>query len=445
MTNKYTLLVISPYPLQYARFDLDLLHLDIFMQMGAYKAAESVYAYGKHVTNADGSGGSLSLSHLATTSDRTVVPQFETFSKYYEADDYADKIVRGAFDTSDGAMSDTRRRILVVRSSQVLVMYFGVLQALYESVSLCNGGGSERYSDASEAWDRAAAMLIGSLEGTKTDGSRHGYMFYDLAQEYCLEFGTCLEDVTDVAVNDAMIDLLYSGRGTLVAKSCGGLRKTANELSSLILIPIIQGMLSASMKISTPSNPTPQVSMAEGYVFSRAILPLVDREARKAAETISENLSSSGAQATTAVAEEVYTSMAKAYTNGLDVDCADIGYPNGFDPCSGVGKIQTSRINATQLGLIAAVVAGLCVLFCCVFFMRRRKKEEEKLPENNPKFVASEGELNHSMDLLQKAFSSNGQPPAETDRLVNDASPPEDDDDYNETSPSLKGANSDII
>ena len=74
---------------------------------------------------------------------------------------------------------------------------------------------------------------------------------------------------------------------------------------------------------------------------------------------------------------------------------------------------------------------------------------EEKLPENNPTFVASDGELNHSMDLLQKAFSGNMRPPTETTGLTighNDASPT-DDEDFHEATDSSEYTpdNPDII
>ena len=72
----------------------------------------------------------------------------------------------------------------------------------------------------------------------------------------------------------------------------------------------------------------------------------------------------------------------------------------------------------------------------------RRRKRTAKLAENNPKFVAHEtGELNHSMDLLEKAFSTNSgmvrtpnsqETVALAEDMHNDASPSADDDDFEE-------------
>ncbi len=83
-----------------------------------------------------------------------------------------------------------------------------------------------------------------------------------------------------------------------------------------------------------------------------------------------------------------------------------------------------------------------------------RSKKKNAKPENNPEFVQSDGELNHSMDLLEKAFSSNTRPRtsqsaetvALTEDMVNDASPT-DDDDFEEATAlkSRMGSSPDII
>jgi hypothetical protein len=412
------------------------------MQMGALKPAQDIYTYGKHVRSKDGNGGSLSLHHLATTSDRSNVDQFEAFSQYYQANDYADKVILGALSSADNAMSDERRRVMVVRSSQVLVMYFGALQAVNEAVTECSDD-SEYGFIAGEGWDKAAAMLIGSLEGAEDGGSRHGHMFYDLAQDYCLEFGTCEEDL-DADLNAELISLLYAGRGAALANSCGALRKAADELSTLILVPVIQGLLSSSIQISSATG-NPDVAMAEGYIFSRAVLPLVDRINRDAANAISNNLGSTGPQVTSSVASEVFRSMSKVY-NGMRIDCKDIGKPQGFDPCSGVGKIKKQKSGVA--GKVIGILVGLCVLFSCLWCVRSRRRGVKSLPENNPKFVAPEGELNHSMDLLQKAFSSNGRPPSETEKLTGesyDASPAIGEHDEDGEGVPLRESSPDII
>jgi hypothetical protein len=412
--------------------------MDILLQMQAYSAAEDLYLYGKHVDGQD--AGSLSLAHLATTSERSVVPQFDSFSRYYDADDYADTIIRGALSGTDTSLTDSQRRAIIVRSSQVLIMYFGALGAMYEAVSQCGTEASVRSGAVgSDSWDKGAALLIGSLEGTETGGSENGYMFYDLAQERCKQFGMCTDEMTDVEVNDQLIDLLYAGRGAMLGKSCNGLRKAADELASLLLVPVVQSALSAALQISDSGNSDQGLTKAEGYVYTQQLLPLVDDANRDAATTISNNLGLPGPSNYKNVAKEVFAALAKSYSR-LAVDCTIVGEAGGYDACTGAG--QDGGIDTKTIGLIVGAVLGLCLFCCCLYFMLSKKKVVEKLPENNPTFVTSDGELNHSMDLLQKAFSGNMRPPTETTGLTighNDASPI-DDEDFDEATDSRERA-----
>lgn len=393
--------------------------------MKAYEAAEELYTSGKHVSTP--SGVSLSLAELATTTQRAIVPAFDAFARYYNTEKYADDIVRAALDPSKGSWTDEQRRTIVTRSSQVLIMYFGALINAYEAVSDCTTTQEVRSESPNSAtWDRTAATLIGHLEGTKGNGTVEGYMFYDLAQEHCVEFGTCSSDVTMVEGNDELVTLLYTGRGAAVSNSCRAQRKAADEIAALLLVPVIQGALSTSAALSKGDDAQLR---AEAYVYSRALLPLMQN--RGAAEKLDEYLGTPGPSNTKHTAAEVYSALATAYPD-MGVDCEDIGDAQGYDPCAGVK--YDSGVSST-VWIVVGVVGGVLLLSCCCYFYMRSRAKVTKLPENNPKFVVSErGELNHSMDLLEKAFSSTSTqsrtPPSETDALndFHDASPSEDED-----------------
>jgi hypothetical protein len=406
--------------------------------MQAYTAAEDLYLYGKHVDDQD--TGSLSLAHLATTSERSIVPQFDSFSRHYDDDDYADKIIRSALSGTDTSLTDSQRRAIIVRSSQVLVVYFGALGAMYEAVSNCGTEASVRSGViGSDSWDKGAAMLIGYLEGTENGGSEDGYMFYDLAQEHCKEFGMCTDEMTDVEVNDQLIDLLYAGRGAMLGRSCNGLRKAADELASLLLVPVVQAALSAALQISGSRNSDLGLTKAEGYVYAQQLLPLVDDANRDAATTISSNIGLPGPSNSKDVAKQVFAALAKSYSR-LGVDCTIVGKAGGYDACTGAG--QDDGLDTKTIGIITGAVLGVCLFCCCFYFMRSKRKVEDKLPENNPTFVASDGELNHSMDLLQKAFSGNTIPPTERTGLTighNDASAI-DDEEFHEATDTRESA-----
>ncbi len=418
----------------FARIDLDMRQLDILLEMKAYAAAENLYTHGKHVRGID--VGSMSLFHLATTTERKIVPQYDSFLRYYsnKYDDpslYADHIIRSALQNSgEQQWSDAQRRIIVLKSAQVLVMYFGAMQALFEAVADCTSSTSTPSTGYSDQWDRGAALLIGSLEGSKTNGTQEGYMYYDLAQEYCKEFGTCKDAKTGVTINEQLVTLLYSGRGAALSNSCSAIRKAANEISTLILVPIIQGVLHSAILLSRSSGPESDLNRARGYVYSRAVLPLVAGADMEASQIIDKHLGFPPPSSTRNTVSEVFSSFAKAYPK-MDVDCELIGHIDGNDPCDGVIYGPENMV-----WIIVGSVVGAC-LFCACCYMWRRQKKVAKLPENNPRFVASEtGELNHSMDLLEKAFSTNsrictpnsGETVALAEDMHNDSSPGDDDD-----------------
>eukprot|EP00529_Nitzschia_sp_RCC80_P009220 CAMPEP_0113473526 /NCGR_PEP_ID=MMETSP0014_2-20120614/18092_1 /TAXON_ID=2857 /ORGANISM="Nitzschia sp." /LENGTH=2243 /DNA_ID=CAMNT_0000366301 /DNA_START=471 /DNA_END=7202 /DNA_ORIENTATION=+ /assembly_acc=CAM_ASM_000159 len=392
-----------------AKLDLDIREIEILMEMKAYGAALDLYTYGKHVN-----GGSQSLSEIALTQDRTIVPEYQSFVHYYENDGFADSFIRSVMDTHLTSFSDDQRRMIVVKACQVLVVYFGALQNAYEAEAECSSSSQLRTIGDTETWDQVAAQLIGHLEGPNPDGTTEGYMFYELAQGHCLEFGTCEKDGSAVEMNDQLINLLYTGRGAVIDNNCEAIRKAADDLSSLLLVPIIQGALSSSIGLSKGEN---EQLRAEGYVYSRALIPLVNK--RRAAGALEEYLGATRPKHSRKTAAEVHDALAKAYPD-MGVDCTLIGEAGGKNPCDGV-----VYGTPTYVWIIVGVFGGLLVCCCVGYVYRRRRRVTSSLPENNPKFVTSEGELNHSMDLLEKAFASTvcGSPGTDRDATGRSISP----------------------
>jgi hypothetical protein len=369
--------------------------MDVLLQMKAYSAVDDLYSYGKHVRGAN--GGSISLKQLATTKHRNIVPEFDAFVQYYSTDTFADDIIRGAIDSSTLDFKDNwtpeQSRVVILKASQVLVVYFAAMQNAYEAVEDCQIQKSQS-SKSSDSWDQAAALLIGSLEGTAVNGTAEGYMFYELAQEHCVEFGTCLDASKGVQPNEALVSLLYTGRGAALTSSCRALEKAANELSNLLLIPIIQGALSASSELKAADD---LEKRAEAYVYGRALVPFVRK--RNAAKDIDFYLGNPAPSDKRHTEQKVYAALATAYPR-MNVDCEDVGMAKGIDTCSGVVYVSD---------YLWYFVGGATILLlgCCAggfFYLRHRGKSIQ--PENNPRFVAPKGEMNHSMDLLERAFSS---------------------------------------
>lgn len=207
---------------------------------------------------------------------------------------------------------------------------------------------------------------------------------------------------------------------------------------------MIQGALLSATKLSQSNVDDANLLRAEGYVYSQATLPLVNDANQNAAKTIKTYMGMSAPSSTSSTASEVFSAYANVYPE-MGVDCELIGVTSGNNACTGVVYDD----GASLVWIIVGVVLGLCVCCSGAWYCRSRKKVA-KLPENNPKFVASEnGELNHSMDLLEKAFSSNsriaqsGETAPLAEDMHYDASPGEDED--FEEATALKSSRSDII
>merc|ERR1712151_608131 len=84
----------------------------------------------------------------------------------------------------------------------------------------------------------------------------------------------------------------------------------------------------------------------------------------------------------------------------MNVDCEDIGMMNGIDTCEGVVYVSD------YIWVVIGVVLGLILICCCGFLYFRFRRISAEKPENKPRFIRSNGEMNHSMDLLEKAFTS---------------------------------------
>jgi len=380
---------------QYSRFDLDIREMDILLQMKAYSAVDELYTYGKHVRGSN--GGSISIGNFATTKHRNVVPAYDSFVQYYSTDTFADDIIRAAIDSSkldfNDNWTDLQRRVVIIKATQVLVMYFAALQNAYEAFTDCNAQTLQS-SKSSESWDRVAALLIGSLEGTEKNGTIEGYMFYDLAQQHCLEFGTCVDDTTNVELNEQLISLLYTGRGAVLSGSCRAVQKAADELSGLLLIPVIQGALSTSSVLSTGND---LEQRAEAYVYGRALVPFVKK--RNAANDMDFYLGNPAPSDKRHTEQKIYAALATAYPR-MDIDCEDIGIANGIDTCSGVVYLSN------YIMIVGGVVGGLVLLCSCGFLFKMYSRRKSAMPESSTRFDTPRGEVNHSMDLLEKAFSS---------------------------------------
>jgi hypothetical protein len=426
----------------FAELDLDILELDILMQMQAYSAAEDLYTYGKHVT-VSATGGSdgteLSLSSLATSSDRSAVPEWSSFVSYYGQDqDYADTMIRYEY-LGANRHGPVEKRNVVVGLSSYMVLYMSALASMRQAVSACNAGNGD---EAAKEWDTAAAWLIGSLEGTSEAGSSQGRLWWSLSKEYCAEFNTCSPNAAGSSdANDRLALKFFAGRGAISSRSCDDLGKEADAVTSLLVIPFVQASLSVSVKLTAAKSPADQRDLlTQGYVYSQTILPLIHAVNPQAADAIAERFDLNGGKPDDRTAATRLVAAFQSALESLGVPCQDVGSSDAVDVCTGTLSA------ASKAGISLGVIIGSALLCCvaCWWWRRRRAKnaEQESLIFKDPK-----GELNHTSDLMYPNARRDGSYEEKKEEEMpghgESTESSQDDDDDDEAAAVVRAADSD--
>jgi len=344
-----------------ARLDIDIRELEILMDEGAFSAAADLYKYGRNALDSDSK--TLSLQDLATDSNRNKVPEYSVYSQYYNDGDYANNFVKSGLLASKmpGATIEQRKEI-VVKGSQYVVVHLGALTAMHEALSACQNG---RVNDAMADWDKAAALLIGSMGHTN-----YGSMFTGLSQERCKEFNTCRGN--DARVNAELRPLLFSGKTEISSKSCNALSESIDDIKSLLNVPLVQSALSYSQ--TNKHAKKGDASLASGYVFARAVLPLIEKVDPKAASVIAKNMDLSGRSNP----EEVYSAFKSSYA-ALDVDCSMVG-KGDYDACTAepTNPETGGDYAGAVVGILVAIIGAVLLVF--LFKFKKPSKEQEEQP-----------------------------------------------------------------
>lgn len=347
------------------------------MRMTAYDATEKIYLYGLHSEG--------SLSDLAINPGRSVVPFFETYATYFGSDTPAHDLIERALTNGIGSpLSDIQRRTFVLRFGQVLILQKAALQLIFESAEACqemdvNDDINEHF--LIQRWDVAAGMLLGSLTRTRNNwDSTRWYAPFDLAEEYCQEFGTCETSSPNklAHVNERTIELLYAGRGAILSgNNCGAIRGIGEDLQSILWVPIIQATLSASLRLSHSHHT--QQDVVEAYVFSRALLPVIGEFDSATATSIAATLSLEGdsKRFDTSTGPSIFIFYSRIYDK-IGVDCELIGETEEFNACyisRNPAKVEDeSNLTRMQYAIIGLAIAIFFLLIMVCLLRKKRDK-----------------------------------------------------------------------
>jgi hypothetical protein len=299
-----------------ARLDLDALELYIMMRTEAYGAAEDVYKFGRNSVTAD-------ISTLFALSNYSS-----------DNDNVADEIISQAIAQKGQYATATRAQLaqIVRRTLQSMVSYNAVLTKMQSSITECKNGSSE---NARREWDRAVAFYVGSIEGILAGGKADGQgeWMYALGNELCDDFSSC-ETSGEATVNQQLMFQFASGRDSLVDGECDYLtRVVPSMIIPKMLVPLIQGTISSSIKIDDDGSVSDLELFATAHILSRAIAPFIEKVNSNSGSLLSQNFASLSGDSTSPAVSDIVEAFS-GVLGDLGIACADIGNPSGYYLCS---------------------------------------------------------------------------------------------------------------
>jgi len=368
-----------------AKIDLDILQLGILASLKANDFAEYLYLYGRNASrryplttaiNSDVSTDQLptSLHFLATDANRKAAnPYYSYWIKYHDNQKYADDLILETLQQrhSTWGQKATPQQVaaVVTKTASFQILYMTVFFKLANSVQACN----DNVAGASNEWDEAIALLVGSLEGPKEGGSfdlDDGKLFWNLANEHAVQFQTSSDDGFSL-INEEMEELFYAGRAEI--KDCRGLEESANGIRHLMFLPIIQATIQQATLNQGLSNTSPNESLALGEVYSLSVLPLVAVYDQNSAQFIRENMViRSGAPLVPNGPQAVANAFHQALTTNFGYSCALVGSTPDADACELEGGFEKVKSKFDQMNSGASrtstksFIATACSIFIIV-------------------------------------------------------------------------------
>jgi len=84
--------------------------------------------------------------------------------------------------------------------------------------------------------------------------------------------------------------LLYAGQSEIKSMNCPALRKKTKEIKPLLLLPLVQIALRSAIVNEDLTYFSKDRDLADGYIYSHAILPLIEAVDSRAAGVIKHNM-----------------------------------------------------------------------------------------------------------------------------------------------------------
>lgn len=282
----------------------------------------------------------MSLKAMAVAVERKRAdPYYGYFVAYFNQVNYADIAVDEALRGVGKWTTEEQRKAVIVATCSFQIVFLFLMAELKQTVGQCRDPAFDVLETNMHPWDEVAALLVGSLEGTKEGGSSDlsdGQMIFNLANARGFQFQT-LNDEGYSGVNSDLDDLLFAGKGELDASDCDNLERTARRIEKVVLVPLIQSALRYATVAEKQSTSEGSVEAALGEIFAFSVLPILSTVDPASAEVIRESMEvTEGATPVRDGAQTVADAFGAA-AEEWGIDCPDLGFTSQADPCKLLG------------------------------------------------------------------------------------------------------------
>ena len=291
------------------------------------KSAFDLYRFGKNaMVVSDHSGSneddSTSLRSIAlhkelddNSDDRKRLHKM--YEEFYDGSNFADDFVTSQFQTG------TFPAQTVPDLMQTIVAPQYAIRSFFAAYDLCESNIKSNNTLAEALWDQGVAVLVGSIEGESALGNEYnkGLSWFALGDELCRIFHCGDGDFDNPSYRKKMIDNIKFGRDFIRSGRCKAVHNKVIAMESLLIIPMLQGILFHTHKLSIDRNAE---QYAHVFAYGLAVLPFLNVLSEEDTSIIQQSLSDQDFEFDESHAEKIWTAVTLSIS-GLGIDCKDIG------------------------------------------------------------------------------------------------------------------------
>lgn len=303
--------------MQISKFDRDVTQITILLQEKNEYSARELYRKGRNVAGEDGFRSLQSLAthedlNYSSTDETRIYKMYEDF--YGGRPMFADDVITEAL--SDKGLAEFTVPVLL--KSMVIPHY--AIRSFFAALDVCK----ENPSLAEEFWDNGIAVLVGSIEsaevGDTGKGSLHGMSWFALGKEYCGYFN-CADETDAQSIPPVSIKMLENferGRQAIHKSDCNGVKLRVRAIESLMITPIIQGLLYHTAQRQLVNNDDSHYGSS--WAFAKAIMPVIHVREKADVEVLGNSLYTPGAFDARTLWAVIVLSL-----DDFGIDCKHIG------------------------------------------------------------------------------------------------------------------------